>query len=412
MRGDADALLAFPLIFLVGLLPMCTTFALYLFEQLDMHLLGGTGLASFAAAARVAAMDGAALVLLYGCAFGAFWTAAADGVSPALHSVFALFSGALVALAYQLSVTDPRSDACVRSVARPDDPLLGGDRPDRWVRALVFSLITAALLGCVAAALQLTTLFTSLQPALSTVLYATAAGLGAFLHYLLPQLRKRHPFLLFREPVLRCAEYGETEATSAAVLTWFDRVHHGGMWFERHILYPLLFLSAVAQGASAVLHLFGPWCVAALPTPVRSRGCSPHRADGPCRAGPFVLSTAGLRALRGTYNDPAPAFAYVAITALFFRYDASGVTSGSFIVDYLFMTLLLNKAGRLGGAWLAAAGVDATWRRRQFYELVLKIQFVLVYWAPWNQPWGAGFHVIVQPLSLPRRRARSHGACP
>lgn len=34
----------FPIAFLVGLFPQINTFAIYLLEQVDMHLLGGTGL--------------------------------------------------------------------------------------------------------------------------------------------------------------------------------------------------------------------------------------------------------------------------------------------------------------------------------------------------------------------------------
>ena len=39
----AGFILGFPLIFLVGLLPQVNTFLMYILEQLDMHVFGGTG---------------------------------------------------------------------------------------------------------------------------------------------------------------------------------------------------------------------------------------------------------------------------------------------------------------------------------------------------------------------------------
>ena len=39
----AGFILGFPLIFLVGLLPQVNTFAMYVLEQLDMHVFGGNG---------------------------------------------------------------------------------------------------------------------------------------------------------------------------------------------------------------------------------------------------------------------------------------------------------------------------------------------------------------------------------
>ena len=36
-------ILAFPLIFVFGLLPQINTFTMYSLEQLDVHLFGGTG---------------------------------------------------------------------------------------------------------------------------------------------------------------------------------------------------------------------------------------------------------------------------------------------------------------------------------------------------------------------------------
>lgn len=37
----------------------------------------------------------------------------------------------------------------------------------------------------------------------------------------------------------------------------------------------------------------------------------------------------------------------------------------------------------------------------QFYDWVLRMQFVYVYVAPWKWQWGSVTHIIIQPLGIP-----------
>lgn len=49
------------------------------------------------------------------------------------------------------------------------------------------------------------------QPFVTIVLYALAATVGFVTHYLIPQLRKHHPWLWISHPVLKTKEYHQFE---------------------------------------------------------------------------------------------------------------------------------------------------------------------------------------------------------
>ena len=49
------------------------------------------------------------------------------------------------------------------------------------------------------------------QPFVTIVLYALAGTVGFVTHYLIPQLRKHHPWLWISHPVLKTKEYHQFE---------------------------------------------------------------------------------------------------------------------------------------------------------------------------------------------------------
>lgn len=49
------------------------------------------------------------------------------------------------------------------------------------------------------------------QPFLSVVLFALAGAVGFVTHYMLPQLRKHHPWMWISHPVLKNREYQQRE---------------------------------------------------------------------------------------------------------------------------------------------------------------------------------------------------------
>lgn len=56
-----------------------------------------------------------------------------------------------------------------------------------------------------------------MQPFVTIVLYALAATIGFVTHYLIPQLRKHHPWLWISHPVLKSKEYSQFEPTGKSV---------------------------------------------------------------------------------------------------------------------------------------------------------------------------------------------------
>lgn len=50
-----------------------------------------------------------------------------------------------------------------------------------------------------------------LQPFLSIVLFVLAGAVGFVTHYLLPQLRKHHPWMWISHPILKNREYQQRE---------------------------------------------------------------------------------------------------------------------------------------------------------------------------------------------------------
>lgn len=100
-------LLLLPILFTAGLLPQVDTFAMYLMEQADIHLLGGTASTSVTAAAGSLLRGCLAVTGLYGFAYGGLRE---NGDKPtAQHILFSIFCGLLVALSYHLSrcTSDP-----------------------------------------------------------------------------------------------------------------------------------------------------------------------------------------------------------------------------------------------------------------------------------------------------------------
>jgi len=57
----------------------------------------------------------------------------------------------------------------------------------------------------------------------------------------------------------------------------------------------------------------------------------------------FVIVVCSIKMFRSAFTNPAHQFLIVIFTMLFFRYDCPELTE-SFLVDYFFVSILLNKA--------------------------------------------------------------------
>lgn len=60
------------------------------------------------------------------------------------------------------------------------------------------------------------------QPFVTIVLYALAATVGFVTHYLIPQLRKHHPWLWISHPVLKTKEYHQFEPRGQPSDIWIQ----------------------------------------------------------------------------------------------------------------------------------------------------------------------------------------------
>uniref|UniRef100_A0A8C2ZR15 Pecanex-like protein n=1 Tax=Cyclopterus lumpus TaxID=8103 RepID=A0A8C2ZR15_CYCLU len=317
----------FPITFLVGLFPQINTFTIYLLEQIDMHLFGGTAATSLVSAVYGILRSLIALALLYGFCFGALKEPWDEQHTPAL---FSGFCGLLVVFSYHLS----------RQSSDPSKEILLSDVVVCSVAYILTFAITAS------------TVFLSLKPFVTIVLYALAGTVGFVTHYLIPQLRKHHPWLWISHPVLKTKEYHQFEPREDAVLMWFERLYVGLLCFEKYVVYPAIVLSALTNDGFALSH---------------RKNCDV-----------LLTTVAGLKLLRSSFCDPSFQFLTLLFTLVFFHFDCPHF-SESFLLDFFVMSIVFHK----------------------MRELLLKLHFILVYIAPWQIAWGSAFHAFAQPFAVP-----------
>ncbi|XP_068423984.1 pecanex-like protein 2 isoform X2 [Clinocottus analis] len=359
----------FPITFLVGLFPQINTFTIYLLEQIDMHFFGGTAATSLISAVYGILRSLTALSLLYGFCFGALkpWD---EQHTPAL---FSGFCGLLVVFSYHLSrqSSDPSVLlSLVKSKIMPTlveseeeeeedtdskDPL-----PEKLQNSMKEILLSDVVVCSVAYiltfAITASTVFLSLKPFVTIVLYALAGTVGFVTHYLIPQLRKHHPWLWISHPVLKTKEYHQFEPREDAVLMWFERLYVGLLCFEKYVVYPAIVLSALTNDGFALS----------------------HRKKLGIHCDVLLTTVAGLKLLRSSFCDPSFQFLTLLFTLVFFHFDCPRA-SESFLLDFFIMSIIFHK----------------------MRELLLKLHFILVYIAPWQIAWGSAFHAFAQPFAVP-----------
>nr|XP_033809608.1 pecanex-like protein 3 isoform X3 [Geotrypetes seraphini] len=366
--------LCFPVIFLFGLLPQVNTCVMYLLEQMDMHVFGGTATTSPVAAVYSLLRSLLASALLYGFCLGAIKAPWTDQHVPVLFSVFC---GLLVALSYHLSrqSSDPTVLwSLIRSnlFQEPEERNVEGDGgtavaeirdplPEKLrssVREILHSdLIMCVLIAVITFAISASTVFIALKSVLGFVLYALAGFLGFLAHYLLPQLRKQLPWFCLSQPLLKSHEYNQFEVRSEAQLMWFEKLYAWLQCIERYFIYPLVVLNALTLDAASTSAQQDKLCI--------------H-----CRA--LLFTVAGMKLLRSTFCCPAQQYVTLLFTVLFFRFDYQKYSEG-FLLDYFLMSILFSK----------------------LWDLLYKLRFVLTYIAPWQITWGSAFHAFAQPFAVP-----------
>uniref|UniRef100_A0AAX7TZ99 Pecanex-like protein n=1 Tax=Astatotilapia calliptera TaxID=8154 RepID=A0AAX7TZ99_ASTCA len=361
----------FPITFLVGLFPQINTFTIYLLEQIDMHFFGGTAATSLISAVYSILRSLVALSLLYGFCFGALKEPWDEQHTPAL---FSGFCGLLVVLSYHLSrqSSDPSVLlSLIKSKIMPalvesdeeeeDDTNIKDPLPEKLQNSmkeiLLSDIIVCSVAYILTFAITASTVFLSLKVAqLVFLLYALAGTVGFVTHYLIPQLRKHHPWLWISHPVLKTKEYYQFEPREDAVLMWFERLYVGLLCFEKYVVYPAIVLSALTNDGFALS----------------------HRKKLGIHCDVLLTTVAGLKLLRSSFCNPSFQFLTLLFTLIFFHFDCPRA-SESFLLDFFIMSIVFHK----------------------MRELLLKLHFILVYIAPWQIAWGSAFHAFAQPFAVP-----------
>ncbi|KAF7659007.1 hypothetical protein LDENG_00004300 [Lucifuga dentata] len=360
----------FPITFLVGLFPQINTFTIYLLEQIDMHFFGGTAATSLISAIYSIIRSLITLSLLYGFCFGALKEPWDEQHTPAL---FSGFCGLLVVFSYHLSrqSSDPSVLlSLIKSKLMPglveneeeeeEDTDIKDPLPEKLQNSMKEILLSDVVVCSVAYiltfAITASTVFLSLKPFVTIVLYALAATVGFVTHYLIPQLRKHHPWLWISHPVLKTKEYYQFEPREDAVLMWFERLYVGLLCFEKYVVYPAIILSALTNDGFALSH---------------------HKKLG-IHCDVLLTTVAGLKLLRSSFCDPSFQFLTLLFTLVFFHFDCPHA-SESFLLDFFIMSIIFHK----------------------MRELLLKLHFILIYIAPWQIAWGSAFHAFAQPFAVP-----------
>ncbi|XP_077139327.1 pecanex-like protein 2 isoform X1 [Ranitomeya variabilis] len=357
----------FPIISLLGLFPQVNTFCVYFLEQIDILLFGGTATAGFGSSLFSLLRSTLAVVMLYSICSYSIKETWDQHIPP----VFSAFCGLLIALSYHLSRqgSDPSiiksfiSYKCfpkwihenLISSTNCEDPL-PGKMKSSLKEILMSDLIVCTLVGFLSFAVSASTVFLLLSPILSTVLFVMALTVGLLAHYIIPQLRKHHPWLWIAQPLLQNKEYTQREIIGAAQLMWFEKLYIWLVCFEKYVLYPSIILSAVTTEASSIsgIKRFG------------------KQLDA------FLIAVSGMKLLRSCFCNPSQQYITLGFTVILFQFDYSSI-SESFLLDFYFISILFYK----------------------ILDLLQKLQYVFTYIAPWQIAWGSSFHVFAQFFAVP-----------
>ncbi|XP_060872940.1 pecanex-like protein 1 [Metopolophium dirhodum] len=396
----SNFLLFLPIAFSLGLLPQVNTFFLYTLEQIDIHLFGGNATSSLKASAYCVLKSCLAVFILYGFAYMAL----NDWLGSSRKVFFSLFCALLTAISYHLSRSSSDQDPILNVLktylwpnedifSRPDmecprpkketekSKKKGSEQKegeceeqsnselddeieiqDNWPRQLQDTinarlktdLIFCPIIGLIVFAIHSSNIFSALQPELNPVMWCTTFSIGFILHYIIPQLRKQLPWLCVAHPILKPSEYNQYEVKQLAKIMWFEKVYVYLGFFERNVLYPLMFIGCLTSDNMIVVTKLG------------------------VLLGSLVLSVCALKCLRCSFSQQSNQYNILAFTVLFFQLDYVKC-SETFIIDYYLMAIAYDK----------------------IYEFLLKLQFVITYIAPWQITWGSVFHALAQPFSIP-----------
>ncbi|CAF2415568.1 unnamed protein product [Rotaria sp. Silwood2] len=261
-------LLCLPILFLFGLLPQCSTFFLCILENFDMHLFGGTAMINIPGAlySFILSIINFIILSIIGY-YGLLIDTSKDHMQ---NILFSIYCGFTVSICYKLSrgSTNPnvlwhiikydllKINRILIKNEEIQDPL-----PDK-LKSIVKQRLQSDILLCflifiLVFAAHASTTFTSLQPILNYIICSIVIALGILFHYILPQLRKQLPWLLFSEPLIKQADYALFEPTEATKVLFIEKLFVWIVFIEKNILLPCTYLGALSHSAPIVINKFG-----------------------------------------------------------------------------------------------------------------------------------------------------------
>ncbi|CAB0008234.1 unnamed protein product [Nesidiocoris tenuis] len=359
-------LLSFPVFFGLGLFPQVNTFAMYLLEQVDMHVFGGNANCSLSGAFYCVFRSCVALVFLFGFAYGAL-----SEEKSSQHILFSIYCGLVIATSYHLSRSSSDPGPIINILKahlwveeelpkteetkdEPDDDPLPKKLQSTVNTRLKSDLLVCTVIALLVFAIHSSSIFTALQPELNPVMGSVAVANGFLLHYIVPQLRKQLPWLCLARPVLRHNHQTHFEPHHPPSVMWFEKLYVWLCVVESNIIYPVLMIGRLTSDSGPLAKEMGAGYAA------------------------LILTLCALKALRSAFSQPHDQYLVLTFAVLLFQVDFPQYSS-TFLLDYFVTAILLNKT----------------------YEFLLKIQFVVTYIAPWQITWGSAFHAFAQPFSVP-----------
>ena len=153
------------------------------------------------------------------------------------------------------------------------------------------------------------------------------------------------------------------EPNALAKLCWYERLHVYMNFFEKNILHLLVLLSTMTICIDNLFIKFGPIDTNGFLT---------------C----FLITILSTKLIRYSYCEPSKQYQLYLVAFLFNKFDVINTTADAsnincLIIDLYIISIILNK----------------------FYDFYDKLNFIFIYTAPWQLPWGSAFHAFAQPLS-------------
>lgn len=348
-------LLAFPGLFLFGFLPQFNTFLMYVFEQVDIHIFGGTASTMGMISAVYSLLRSISTVALL------YFLGQVLNIKETHIASFSVFCGCLFSISYHMSrlpsdpmlywnvicsavaqigktlkrlipsngtsssVANVTQDGTSKELQKTESEGLTDPLPEK-LRRITLTRLESDFIVCIFIAISVFGVHVSsifkLQPFVNTYTTWLALYWGFFLHYMMCNSRKQLPWQCFASPVLKSHEYNRFEVKEPAKNMWFEKMQ-AWMWLiEKNIVSPLFFLSIITNDCPLLIKNYG------------------------ANFGIFLLVLCAFKGIRSTFNDSSHNYIIITFTYLLFTYDfkeINGTKDNIFLFNLFFVSIIYYK---------------------------------------------------------------------